>query len=96
MAKCHLCYGDGHRCWTCGEADGHCECDDPNQGECDLCEGTGEEDDRIEIAEKRRAIDERNAEIRRRKADGEQSKDIAASLGVCLSVVHKLLAEPKP
>lgn len=43
MTKCHLCFGDGHRCWTCGEADGHCDCCDPNQGECDWCKGTGEE-----------------------------------------------------
>lgn len=43
-------------------------------------------------AEKRRAIDERNAEIRRRDAAGEKPKDIANALRVCLSVVHKLLA----
>lgn len=43
-------------------------------------------------AEKRKALDERNAEIRRRAAAGEKPKDIANALGVCLSVVHKLLA----
>lgn len=47
-------------------------------------------------AEKRRALDERNAEIVRRKAAGEECKDIAAALGVCLSVVHKAMKEPKP
>lgn len=43
--------------------------------------------------EKRKAIDERNAEIRRRKLAGEKPKDIAAALGVCLSVVHKVRTE---
>lgn len=43
-------------------------------------------------AEKQRLRDERNAEIRRRVAAGERLKDVAAALGVCLSVVHKLLA----
>ena len=42
--------------------------------------------------EKKRLRDERNAEIRRRDAAGEKPKDIATALGVCLSVVHKLLA----
>ena len=32
----------------------------------------------------------------RRKAAGEECKDIAAALGVCLSVVHKAMKEPKP
>lgn len=44
-------------------------------------------------AERRAALDERNADIRRRKLAGEKPKDIAAALGVCLSVVHKLRVE---
>lgn len=47
-------------------------------------------------AERRRALDERNAEIRRRDAAGERPKDIANALGVCLSVVHKAMKEPNP
>lgn len=43
--KCHACFGDGVRCWTCGDCDGHCNCNDPNMGECDTCKGTGEEPD---------------------------------------------------
>lgn len=44
-------------------------------------------------AERRAALDERNADIRRRKLDGEKPKDIAQELGVCLSVVHKVRTE---
>lgn len=38
---CPKCHGDGCYCWTCGEPEWDCNCDDRNIGTCDFCSGTG-------------------------------------------------------
>ena len=41
--ECWKCMGEGIHCWTCGEIESVCGCHEPNVGECEECDGTGEQ-----------------------------------------------------
>lgn len=42
MKKCYHCFGNGERCWECGEIENACECGDGmNIGICMTCDGHG-------------------------------------------------------
>lgn len=45
MAPCSVCKGSGEFCEDCRQPLGACTCPEgPSEAECDVCDGTGEED----------------------------------------------------